>query len=173
MILTDYYKFERITDKAKSRLDCTASTGGYPAFERLAAQRASRGTDSRDPIAVGDLIAYIGKIPAQFKTALHRTAGLRFNISGDHATSIFAPDPSLPYGYGDVKRTADALLFIISGGGFINGRIKQGSIVEVFIARGQSRNSIPLYELLCDGQLDEEAEQLRAAAVPRHAAAKR
>ena len=170
MILTDYYRFERITSKAKSRLDCTASTGGYPEFERYAAQQASRETDNRDTIAVGDLIAYLGRVPAQFRISPHRSAGLRFNISGSHATSIFAPDPSLPYGYGDTKGAADALLFVIHGGGLVNGAIRQRAVLEVFVARGQSLNSRPLYELLCDGQLDVEAERLRAAAVPRHAA---
>ena len=32
-ILTDYYRFERIATKSKTRLDCVASTGSYPELD--------------------------------------------------------------------------------------------------------------------------------------------
>lgn len=34
-------------------------------------------------------------------------------------------------------------------------------MIEVFVARGKSRDCIPLYNILCDGGLDDEMEYLR------------
>ena len=170
MILTDYYRFERTATKAKTRLDCAVSTGGYPAFEMHAASRETRATECRDAIAAGDLIGYFGDTPPRFKTSRHRVTGLRFNIGGCHVSSIFVPDPLAPYGYGDSKNTSDCLLFVLHGCELVNGAVASGAALEVFVARGQSRNVLPLYELLCDGRLDDEIARLRTAAVPRHEA---
>lgn len=48
MILTDYYKFERVATKAKQRMDCTASTESYPEFEDKRATREIKETEKRD-----------------------------------------------------------------------------------------------------------------------------
>ena len=58
MILTDYYRFERVAKKAKHRMDCTASTESYPEFENRRATKAYRETEKRDAIKIGDLIIY-------------------------------------------------------------------------------------------------------------------
>ena len=58
MILTDYYRFERVAQKAKHRMDCTASTESYPEFENRRATKAYRETEKRDAIRIGDLIIY-------------------------------------------------------------------------------------------------------------------
>ena len=48
MILTDYYRFEKLPNlKSKLRIDCTASTGSYDPLEALRNK-------------VGDLFLYIG-----------------------------------------------------------------------------------------------------------------
>ena len=49
---------------------------------------------------------------------------------------------------------------------FINGGLQVGAVVECFVCRGQRNNRAQLYNLLCDGDLDEEIEGLRKAAAP-------
>jgi transketolase N-terminal domain/subunit len=46
----------------------------------------------------------------------------------------------------------------------VNGTISQGAAIEVFIARGKSKDRVPLFNLVCDGELDEEMSELRARA---------
>ena len=96
-ILTDYYRFERIATKSKTRLDCVASTGSYPEFEEKRATKAYRATDVFDNLEVAN--------------------------------------------------------GIILGGG-----------VEVFVARGKSKDRVPLYNLLTDGEFEEEMNELRQRA---------
>ena len=66
MILTDYYRFERLASKAKSRMDCTFSTRSYPEFEERAITRALKATEKRDAIEAGDIIIYYNDVPTQF-----------------------------------------------------------------------------------------------------------
>lgn len=65
MILTDYYKFERVASKAKSRMDCTTSTHSYPEFEDRTATRANKATEKRDATDVGDIIIYYHYCPVK------------------------------------------------------------------------------------------------------------
>ena len=44
----------------------------------------------------------------------------------------------------------------------IDGVIQAGTIIEVFVARGKSKDRVPLYNALSDGELDEEMDALRA-----------
>ena len=46
-----------------------------------------------------------------------------------------------------------------------------GAVIEVFVARGKSRDRIALYNLLCDGELDEDIQALRVKAKNRDAEA--
>jgi hypothetical protein len=60
MIITDYYKFEKLPNQhSKLRLDCTASTKSYNPLEALRATRQLKHTDKRDG-NIGDLLLYIG-----------------------------------------------------------------------------------------------------------------
>jgi len=63
MILTDYYKFERLATKARLRMDCTASTASYEELECRRATKANRATEKRDATNVGDLVVYYGDVP--------------------------------------------------------------------------------------------------------------
>lgn len=155
MILTDYYRFEKLPNqKAGTRMDCTISTKSYNPFEKS--------TNSK-----GGIVIYIGKNPHKpgrtGKSDLSTT-----NPNGDNITSIYTPDVALPYWYGDTKDTSDALLMIHTNFGIINGRVADGSIVEVFVARGQKHNVHGLYTLLVEGDLDEEMQQLRERAKSCH-----
>ena len=164
MILSDYYSFEKIALKSKTRLDCVASTGSYPEFEDKRASKPTKANEKRDATNVGDLIIYLGDVPEQFSGNAQRKADKSLTIKGKNLSSVYVPDPTSNYGYGDVKGTADALLFVFDGMKIINGVISAGAAIEVFVARGKSRDRVCLYNLLCDGELDEEMSSLRAMA---------
>ena len=60
MILTDYYCFERVAQKSKTRMDCTYSTFRYPEFEEKRATKALKPTEKRDGMNIGALVMYYG-----------------------------------------------------------------------------------------------------------------
>ena len=163
-ILTDYYCFERVAAKSKSRMDCTASTGSYPDLEKERAIKPTKATEKRDATNVGDLVIYFGDVPEAFGGNVRRKADKAITIKGKNLSSIYVPDPASNFGFGDVRGTADALLFVFENLEIVNGTISQGAAIEVFIARGKSKDRVPLYNLLCDGELDEEMNELRARA---------
>lgn len=166
-ILTDYYKFCRVATKAKLRLDCVASTESYPEFEEKRATKATRATEKRDATNVGDLVVYFGDVPEQFGGDVHRKADKSITIKGKNLSSVYVPDPSNNLAYGDVRGTADALLFVFDGFEVVNGAIQAGATIEIFVARGKSKDRVPLYNLLSDGELDEELSDLRERAVTK------
>lgn len=166
MILTDYYKFERIATKAKSRMDCTLSTHSYPEFEERTATRANKATGKRDATNVGDIIIYYGDVPTQYGGDVHRKADKSISIKGKNLSSVYVPDVTKPLGYGDFKGTTDALLFVFHNLKVVDGVIQKGSMIEVFVARGKSKDRVPLFELLSDGELDDEISELRQKASP-------
>jgi hypothetical protein len=144
-------------------MDCTASTESYPEFEDKRATRETRGTEKRDATLLGSLVIYFGDVPEAFGDSVHRKADKSITIKGKNLSSVFVPDPNTNFGYGDVRGTADAILLVFDGVQVVNGVIQSGGIIEVFVARGKSKDRIPLYNLLTDGELDEEMNQLRAA----------
>lgn len=147
MILTDYYRFEKLPNqKSKMRIDCTASTGGYTPLEALRNK-------------AGDLFLYIGD-NTYTKAGGQRKADLALSRT-THISSVYNPDIELPYWYGDMKGTADAFILVHYDAEFVNGGIKPGAIIELFVARGQRNNRTQLYNALCDGEFDEEIERLR------------
>ena len=163
-ILTDYYCFERVATKSKSRMDCTASTGSYPELEKERAAKPNKATEKRDATNIGDLVIYFGDVPEAFGGNVHRKADKAITIKGKNLSSVYVPDPASNFGFGDVRGTADALLFVFENMEIVNGTISQGAVIEVFIARGKSKDRVPLYNLLSDGALDEEMSELRAKA---------
>ena len=164
-ILTDYYKFERVATKSKTRLDCVASTRSYPEFEDNRSPRAYRATEKRDATSVGALVIYYGDVPEQFGGNVHRKADKSITIKGKNFSSVYVPDPSNNLAYGDVRGTADSVLFVFDGLGVVNGDILPEATIEIFVARGKSKDRLALYNLLSDGELDEEMNNLRKSAV--------
>lgn len=164
MILTDYYRFEKVATKAKMRLDCTASTKSYPMFEQNRATKPRKASERFDATAVGDLVVYFGDVPNTFGGNVHRKAGKSLTMKSNNLSSIFVPDPALNIAYGDVRGTSDAILLVFEGFDVVNGKPRQGAILEIFIARGKSKDRVPLYNLLSDGELDEEMCLLRERA---------
>lgn len=147
MILTDYYRFEKLPNqKSKFRIDCTASTSSYDPLEALRNKR-------------GDLFLYIGD-NTYTKAGKERKADLVLSRT-IHISSVYNPDLNLPYWYGDMKGTTDAFLFVHKNTEFINGEIQAGAVIELFVARGQRNNRNQLYNILADDGFDDEMNHLR------------
>lgn len=147
MKLTDYYKMAKLPNqKSKLRIDCITSTGGYEQFEQMA-------RDSRD----GRFKCYYTHTPDTFSANARRKADMAITNS-KNISSIYIPDLDTPLlGYGDVKGTNDALLFLFSDD-------YRG--MEIFIARGLKNHQKGLFTLFVDGELDNEMELLRQQAKP-------
>lgn len=142
-------------------MDCTASTMTYEEFEEKRATKATRATEHRDAINVGDLVFYYNDVPPQFGGNVHRKADKSISIKSKNLSSVYVPDPNTNFAYGDFKGTSDALLFVFHDLKIIDGVIQAGAIIEVFVARGKSKDRVPLYNALCDGELDEEMNALK------------
>lgn len=171
MLLTDYYRFEKVATKAKMRLDCTASTESYPIFEQSRADKPRKASERFDATAEGDLVVYFGDVPKNFGGEVHRKADKSLTMKSNNLSSIFVPDPALNIGYGDVRGSSDAILLIFNGFEVINGKLQQGATLEIFIARGKSKDRIALYNLFSDGELVEEMNYLRERATRHQPAA--
>ena len=152
MILTDLYRFEkRPGDKTKMRMDCTASTQSYNPFERLRNKQE-------------ELFVYIGD--NTYTEAGERGKSDLAMSRGDHITSLNTIYPQLPYWYGDFHGTPDALLIMCRDFTLIDGRIVDGAVVAVFVARGYRANRLNLFAEFVDGAFSEEMDALRQRALP-------
>ena len=143
MILTDYYNFGKLPEqKSKMRMDCISSTKDYPVFEALRNK-------------AGSLFVYFGDVPASFGGDIKRRADKAITKT-TNISSVFVPDVEKLLGFGDVKSTQDAILIVF------NCNYSQ---MEIFVARGQKNNCRQLYNLLADGELDNEIASLKKQAV--------
>jgi len=143
MILTDYYKFLHLPDcKSKMRMDCTASSKSYNDFETLRNKR-------------GELFIYFSDVPAHFKVDAKRKAD-KILSKTKNISSIYVPDVTLPFAYGDVRSTTDCILIINDD---------DYTTIEIFVARGQKNNRVSLWQMLSGGELDNEISELRGSAV--------
>lgn len=167
--LTDYYRFERLATKSKTRMDCTASTQSYPDFEEKRAAKGIKESDRYDATVEGSLVVYYVDVPDGFGGNIQRKAGKALSIKGKNLSSIFTPEPRSGLGYGDVKDTTDALLFVFKNLNTVNGVVQAGGVIEVFVARGKANDSAALYHLLSDGELDDEIEALRVQSRAKNA----
>lgn len=164
MILTDYYKFIRTATKSKTRLDCIASTRSYPSLESKRAVKFSKQTATRDAINRGCLVAYYGDVPDRFGGNAQRKADKSLTIKGENVSSVYRPNPKNDFAFGDFKGTSDAMLFVFKDMETVNGEIQAGAEVEIFIARGKSKDKMALYNLLDGGELDDDMDKLREQA---------
>ena len=142
MTLTDYYSFAKLPDQpSKYRRDCIASTKSYPYLEAMRNKHDA-------------LFVYVSDVPEQFTAKAQRKAD-KVITKTKSISSLFVPDISKPIGYGDVKDTQDAVIFSVNS---------EYSEIEMFIARGQRNNRLALYQLFAEGELKEEACELRKSA---------
>ncbi|MDD3322916.1 MAG: hypothetical protein PHS59_15875 [Paludibacter sp.] len=103
----------------------------------------------------GAFFFYFGDVPDRFGGDIHRKADKAITKT-KNISSVLVPDIEQRFGYGDVRGTNDALLFLF------NDDFTQ---IDVFVARGQRNNKRQLYLLLADGELNNEIEQLKQQAV--------
>lgn len=145
MILTDFYEFLHLPEcKSKARMDCKVSTKSYNEFEAMRNKH-------------GKLFIYLCDVPDTFKVDVKRKADKSITTSkGKNLSSVFILDVTLPFAYGDVKGTSDCILII---------HHNDYSKLEIFIARGQKNNRVNLWQMLSDGELDDEISVLRDLAV--------
>jgi len=149
MILTDYLKGEKLTD-AKSRYDVISSSDSYDLLENLLINK--RGFN------VGGLSFNCVTRPDRWKK---KNAGLAITKGSHNITSLIRPDLNLNFAFGDINGTNDAAIFIF------NPDFKDTGIttIEIFIARGTKNDVNGLWDLLIDGDLNQEMEILRKKAV--------
>ncbi len=164
MIFTDYYKFEKLAIIAKTRMDCVASSKSYPEFEEKRATKAIRQSSKRDATNKDSLSCYYGKVNDNFGGNIHRKADMAITMKGKNLSSLFVPDIECNIAFGDVRGTSDAIIFVFDKIVVIDGEIEAGGVIEMFIARGKSKECRALYNLVCDGGLDDEMNNLREAA---------
>lgn len=156
MILTDYYKAQKLTD-ANSRFDITASTGEYDLFETLLINKLK--------FNIGGLSFNCGQRPDKWggkKTDMAITKG------SHNVTSVKRPNLETPFAYGDVHGSNDGVIIVF------NPDYKETgiTIIEIFIARGLRNDTDGLWELFTDGELNHEIEALRKRAVTKNVTGK-
>lgn len=138
-ILTDYYRFQKHST-GKTRYNCTASTKSYPEIEALRNKS-------------GEL--FLHYLNSDYVEAPQKRRSDKALSKGKHLSSVYFPDVALPFAFGDYRGTADAILIhFVSDGEF-----------ELFIARGQKANRNGLYNLLAEGELSGDIEELKKRSV--------
>lgn len=153
MILTDYYRFEKLPElKSKLRLNCTASTASYNPIENLRNKK-------------GELFVYLME-NGYTRAGKEGKADLAIGHGDTHISSVYMPDVTQALGVGDMIHTPDALVFSFDNFKLINGHPSEGTCLDVFVARGKRHTLNGLYNLLCDGELDMEMRDLREMAQP-------
>jgi hypothetical protein len=156
MILTDYYKGQRLTE-AQSRFDVTSSTGEYDLFEIL---------------LINKLKFNIGGLSFNYVPRPDRWTGKKTDYAitkGSHnVTSVKRPDIETPFAYGDINGTNDGCIICF------NPDFKDNGIntIEIFIARGCRNDTNSLWDLFTDGELIHEVEALRKKAVTKNVTGK-
>ncbi|HEV7329648.1 MAG TPA: hypothetical protein VGN63_01300 [Flavisolibacter sp.] len=147
MILTDYYKAQKLTD-AESRYDITYSTQSYELFESLLINKRK--------FNVGGLSFNYVPRPATFKGIEGRKADMAITKGNVNISSLFTPNiHRKQIKYGDVNGTNDALIALFS---------QDEQTIELFIARGYINEVLALYEEIKAGYLDTEIEAIRGKA---------
>lgn len=156
MILTDYYKGEKLTG-AKSRYDITASSGEYDLFESLLINKTR--------FNVGGHSFNCVSRPDRWKK---KNSDLAISKGSHNITSLIRPDINTNYAFGDINHTKDGCLIVFNPDHKESG-IK---VIEIFIARGLKNDVNGLWDLLTDEELNPEMEILREKAVTKNVTGK-
>lgn len=146
-----FYRFEKLPNsKSAYRLDCVARSGISYAFERLRREG-------------GELFVYFGD-SSYTKAGQHGRTGLAISNKG-LISSIFIGSGIDNKGYGDIKGTADALLFNLEGFKTINGKPIGEAYLDVFVIPTYAAQKANLYQRFCRGEFDDNIRQLLSRAV--------
>jgi len=149
MILTDYYKGQKLTD-AQSRFDITASTGEYDLFEQLLI--------NKQKFNIGGLSFNFGQRPDRWKG---KKTDMAITKGSQNITSVKRPNLENNVAYGDINGSNDSCIIVF------NPDYKETGIttIEIFIARGLRNDTDGLWQLFTDGELKSDIEALREKAV--------
>ena len=156
MILTDYYKGEKLTE-AQCRFDITASTGEYDLFEILLINKRKFN---------------IGGLSFNFSPQPDTHGGKKVDFilckSSHSITKVFRPNLENNLAYGDINGSNDGCVIVF------NLDYKETGItaIEIFIARGLRSDKDGLWYLFTDGDLNDEIEALRNKAVTKNVTGK-
>lgn len=149
MILTDYYMGQKLKEvKAQYRFEVIQSTTEYDKFELLLINK-------RNPNPGGWSFNFV---PRPKRWDGEESPDMAITKGSENISSVYIPDPELPYGFGDIKGTNDAVLVVFNEDYRTKGIIS----IELFIARGQKHNRKNLWFELVDGELNHEIEYLRS-----------
>lgn len=156
MILTDYYKGQKLTE-AKCRYDIVSSSESYDFLESLLINK--RGYN------VGGLSFNCVSRPDRWEK---KNSGLAITKGSHNITSLIRPDLMLNYAFGDINGTSDGCIIVF------NHDFKESGIltIEIFIARGTKNDVNGLWDLLNDGELSPEMEIMRQKAVTKQVTSK-
>ena len=135
-LLDVYCRFEKLgTTRSKTRLDLVACNAIYEPLQRQ-----------------GKAWVYLISVPEHIEGNQKRKSELCLTGGdGKYVSGVFIPDIQRPgLGYGDIKGTTDAALFVISE-----------NSLEILIAKGKKNTAFALYQLLADGELDREINILK------------
>jgi len=146
----DAYYLAYKDQNKKTRFDVEGTCGTYDLFERLLLNK-------KEPNK-GGLACYLVDQPSRWGKRAERKTDKAITKGAFNISSVRMPDPKINIGYGDVKNTQDALIFVFN---------KEWTAMEIFIARGQKNNSLNIYQLCIDGELEDEMNDLRSKAETR------
>ena len=130
-----YYRFEKLNpEKSKSRFDLVFHSEVYEPVH--------------NPNSKGQVFIYVGSNP-NIKARGQRKSDCTITARDKHLTSIFIPEISKPnLGYGDYGQ--DAILILLSE-----------KTIELLICKGKKNILLNLFNLLFDGELNDEIEAFR------------
>ena len=149
MILTDYYKGEKLTE-AKSRFDITTSTGGYDLFEILLINKVK--------FNIGGLSFNFGERPDRWKG---KKTDMAITKGSHNITSVKRPNLESNFAYGDINSSNDGCIIVFNP----DFKVMGITSIEIFIARGLRNDTDGLWYLFTDGDLSHEIEALRKSSV--------
>ena len=152
MIFSNYYKGEKLT-QAESRFDITTSTNDYDLFELLLINKRSFNVGGHSFNLVSKPTIWKGK-----------PGGMAITKGSHNITSVQRPDIQRSESFGDINNTSDGCIILY------NSNFKEVGIntIEIFIARGLRNDKHPLWNLLTDGELQQEMEIIRNKAVTKY-----
>lgn len=163
-ILTDFYRFEKIAGhKSATRMDLTTSTQSYGRLEQNRAANDTPATSKSDAVKIGSLRLYLCNTPNTYlyNKPHHKKPDKSISIGNRNFSAVYLEDADLFCGFGDVAGTNDAVLFLFANMEIRSGVLRDGSALEMYIARGQARNKLSLYHLFKKGGLNNEIQLLR------------
>lgn len=151
MILTDYYKGEKLTG-AKTRFDIVSSTGEYDFFESLLINKRK--------FNVGGLSFSYTDRPKNWKG---KDTDKIIGKGSSNITTVKRVDLETNIAYGDINTTNDGCIILF------NEDFKEAGIcsIEIYIARGCRNDQKSLKDRFEFEDLQHEVEILRKKAVTK------